>query len=230
MDFGKNLQFLRKMYNGMTQEELAEKLGVSRQTVSKWESGGAYPEINKLTELCELFSCTMDQLIREDMGTRDEAYFDLRFETYPEFKALRYAVISCEPEEDAIGKVRTWAGFYGCTEPKIIGWDFPVVTQEQINVFHMHGYAAAWVLPEGLDLGDCPSEPMYQKAQKYAVISIRQPERSPFTLIPGAYKTLDSFMNMNGVHHKESEEILPCFEREYDRNGIHYMDVYIAAE
>lgn len=51
MSFGQNLQFLRKMRNKMTQEELAEKLAVSRQTVSKWELDTAYPEINKLVEL-----------------------------------------------------------------------------------------------------------------------------------------------------------------------------------
>ena len=43
MSFGQNVQFLRKMHNKMTQEELAEKLGVSRQTVSKWELDAAYP-------------------------------------------------------------------------------------------------------------------------------------------------------------------------------------------
>ena len=43
MGFGQNLQFLRKMRNKMTQEELAEKLGVSRQTVSKWELDAVYP-------------------------------------------------------------------------------------------------------------------------------------------------------------------------------------------
>lgn len=37
MSIGKNLQYLRKMYNKMTQEELAEKMQVSRQTISKWE-------------------------------------------------------------------------------------------------------------------------------------------------------------------------------------------------
>lgn len=60
MSFGQNLQFLRKMGNGMTQEELAEKLGVSRQTVSKWELDAGYPEMEKVLELCNLFSCTMD--------------------------------------------------------------------------------------------------------------------------------------------------------------------------
>ena len=67
MSFGQNLQFLRKMRNKMTQEELADRLGVSRQTVSKWELDTAYPEMSKVLELCQLFSCSMDQLIREDM-------------------------------------------------------------------------------------------------------------------------------------------------------------------
>lgn len=45
MSFGQNLQCLRKMRNRMTQEELAEKLGVSRQTISKWELDRVYPEV-----------------------------------------------------------------------------------------------------------------------------------------------------------------------------------------
>ena len=68
MSFGQNLQFLRKMRNSMTQEALADRMGVSRQTVSKWELDSVYPEMDKLIELCSLFSCTMDQLIREDMN------------------------------------------------------------------------------------------------------------------------------------------------------------------
>ena len=47
MSFGQNLQFLRKMRNKMTQEELAEKMGVSRQTVSKWELDTVSPEMDK---------------------------------------------------------------------------------------------------------------------------------------------------------------------------------------
>ena len=57
MSFGQNLQFLRKMRNKMTQEELAEKMGVSRQTVSKWELDTVYPEMDKVVELCNIFSC-----------------------------------------------------------------------------------------------------------------------------------------------------------------------------
>lgn len=63
MNFSKNLQILRKRDN-MSQEELAEKLDVSRQAVSKWESGGGYPETEKLLKLCELFNCSMDTLLK----------------------------------------------------------------------------------------------------------------------------------------------------------------------
>ncbi len=66
MSFGTNLQFLRKK-NEMTQEALAERMDVSRQTISKWESDGAYPEMEKIIALCDMFSCTMDALLREDL-------------------------------------------------------------------------------------------------------------------------------------------------------------------
>ncbi len=64
-DFGENLQFYRKQRN-LTQEQLAEQLEVSRQTISKWESGVSYPEMEKILQLCEMFSCSMDVLIRKN--------------------------------------------------------------------------------------------------------------------------------------------------------------------
>lgn len=63
--FGDNLQFYRKKKD-MTQEQLAEQLEVSRQTVSKWESGVSYPEMEKILQLCDLFSCSMDTLMRNN--------------------------------------------------------------------------------------------------------------------------------------------------------------------
>lgn len=63
MSLGTNLQFLRKR-QGLTQEEFAEKLQVSRQTVSKWESDASFPEMDKLLQLCEMFGCDMDTLTR----------------------------------------------------------------------------------------------------------------------------------------------------------------------
>lgn len=63
MSLGENLQYLRKRDN-ITQEQLAEKLEVSRQSVSKWESDTTYPEMEKLIQLCQMFHCSMDDLVQ----------------------------------------------------------------------------------------------------------------------------------------------------------------------
>lgn len=63
MSISENLQILRKTKN-MSQEELAEKLNVSRQAVSKWESGSGYPETEKIITICEIFDCSMDELVK----------------------------------------------------------------------------------------------------------------------------------------------------------------------
>ena len=55
--------YLRQHY-GITQEGLAEQLSVSRQTVSKWEAGTNYPEMDKLLQLCDLFHTSLDDLMR----------------------------------------------------------------------------------------------------------------------------------------------------------------------
>lgn len=66
MSLAKNLQILRKNHN-LSQEELASRLDVSRQAVSKWESGEAYPETEKIITLCDMFGCNMDELVRGDL-------------------------------------------------------------------------------------------------------------------------------------------------------------------
>lgn len=63
MDLAEKLLNLRKA-NGLTQEQLAEKLGVSRQSVSKWESGQAVPELDKVIAICEVFHVTADYLLK----------------------------------------------------------------------------------------------------------------------------------------------------------------------
>lgn len=63
MSLSENLQNLRKIKN-MSQEELAERLNVSRQAVSKWESGNGYPETEKIIAICEIFDCSMDELVK----------------------------------------------------------------------------------------------------------------------------------------------------------------------
>lgn len=66
MSFRDNLQYLRAQRN-FTQERLAMLLGVSRQAISKWESGKAYPEMDKLLMICDLFGCTLDDLVLGDV-------------------------------------------------------------------------------------------------------------------------------------------------------------------
>lgn len=230
MSIGQNLQFLRKMRNQMTQEELAEKMGVSRQTISKWELDMVYPEMNKVVELCTLFSCTMDELVREDMNISDEAYSDIRIEEKEAFCYIKYAVVSTDPESDAINHVRQWAKELKIQEPAIIGWDFPVVSQEQINVYNMHGYAAALILSNEIQINDERMDVVSQEKQKYIAITIKQPHLAPFRLIPNAYKVLMTYMNMNGIKHKWDKNVIDCFEKEYEIDGVDYMDVYIAVE
>lgn len=64
MTLGEKLQKLRKA-RGLTQEELAEKVGVSRQSLSKWESDGALPDTGNIILLADLFGVTTDYLLRE---------------------------------------------------------------------------------------------------------------------------------------------------------------------
>lgn len=96
MSFGNNLQYLRQLSGNMTQEVLAEKLNVSRHTISKWEMDAANPEM------------------------------------------------------DALDRVFKYAKENGIENLRVIGWDFPNLSVEQINVFNMHGYTAAKILPEGV--------------------------------------------------------------------------------
>ncbi len=71
MNLANNLRKIRKE-NNLSQEQLAEKLGVSRQSVSKWESEQAYPEMEKMIQICDLFDITMDELINQNVSAVNE--------------------------------------------------------------------------------------------------------------------------------------------------------------
>lgn len=71
MGFRNNLQHLRATRN-MTQEQLAMMVGVSRQSVTKWEAEKAYPDMDKLLKLCNIFGCTLDELVQGDLTSRPE--------------------------------------------------------------------------------------------------------------------------------------------------------------
>lgn len=61
MDLGKNIQYFR-IKNNLTQEQLSDKLDVSRQTIYKWETGMAIPRGDNIMNLVQLFNITYDQL------------------------------------------------------------------------------------------------------------------------------------------------------------------------
>lgn len=67
MKFGDNLKAIRK-HHKMSQEQLAEKVNVSRQSVSKWENGEAYPEMNNILQLCKIFNCKINDLVHTEMS------------------------------------------------------------------------------------------------------------------------------------------------------------------
>ena len=95
MSLGENLQFLRKKDN-ITQEQLAENLDVSRQSISKWESNTTYPEMDKLMQLCQMFHCSMDDLLQKDISAlyvEDNAHYDKHMNSFSKMTALGVGLI-----------------------------------------------------------------------------------------------------------------------------------------
>lgn len=71
LNFGENLKKLRKEKQ-LSQESLAEKLNISRQAVSKWESNSSYPDMNNLIQLKDIFNVTLDEMILIDKKDCEE--------------------------------------------------------------------------------------------------------------------------------------------------------------
>ena len=79
--------------NGWSQEELADKLGVSRQSVSKWEGAQAVPDMKKIVLMSEIFGVSTDYLLRDDIEIADNS------ETAPVDRGLEETVRSVSMEE-----------------------------------------------------------------------------------------------------------------------------------
>lgn len=223
MNLGKNIQYLRMLHNNMTQAELANHLLVSRQTVSKWELNQGNPELCKVEELCTLFNCTADELLFGNINIQNSAYSEIKIEMLESFELFKYTVISNEPEDDAIQKIRQMAKNLGIETPRIIGWDFSHLSQEQINVYHMHGYTAALVIPEDVVL-DKSTIPLAKiEKQNYVTISITNPMDNPFDLIANAYKSAFQYITVNRYTYNHF-----AFEHQFFKEGIEYINIYVA--
>lgn len=229
MSLGKNIQYLRKQKR-ITQEKLAEKMSVSRQTVSKWETDEIVPELSKLVSLGDLFSCKLDTLVRENLTGCDEIYSEITIKTIEGFRMARYVMITPNPENDVNRYMDEWARRSGLLDKHPdawrIGWDFPYVSPELQNRFGLWGYVAAYVLPEGFET-DCPGvEYANQVKAPYAVITIYDPFAA-CERIRNAYKKIMEYLQANGFKEKPKEDVLSCFEYVYERNGRTCMDVFI---
>lgn len=116
MKLSENLKRIRKE-NNLSQEQLAEKLGVSRQAVSKWESGQSYPEMDKVIQICKTFNFNMDELMNENVkevrenkqatsnvNKSIEDFFDFITKTVDMFSAMKFTQkIKCIFEQFVIG-------------------------------------------------------------------------------------------------------------------------------
>ena len=234
MKIGTNLQYLRRLHGNMTQEKLAEKMNVSRQTVSKWENGEAVPDVDKLLELSRLFSCTLDALLKEDMSPKEDHFSAVSIVTVPAFSLGRYVIISPQPEDDVQAYLDRWAvrsGLYAHEpHPRQIGWDFPFVSMEQQNRFGLRGYVAGWILPEGFE-PKCPGVEIYRQAEaQYAKITVHDPFRAAFDRIPKGYQRILQYLGANGFKENHGTEFLGCFEEVYEKDSETCMDIYIHAD
>lgn len=70
MNLGEKLLKLRKE-KGMSQENLAEQIGTTRQAVSKWENNQGFPEVEKILQLSNVFEVSVDYLLKDDKETND---------------------------------------------------------------------------------------------------------------------------------------------------------------
>jgi transcriptional regulator with XRE-family HTH domain len=230
MSLGKNIQYLRKQKK-ITQEQLADEMSVSRQTVARWESDEIIPELGKLIALSDLFSCKLDELVRQNLTNDEHSYSEITIKTVKGFRMARYVMVTPNPEDDVNGYMERWAqrsGLLACAPDAMqIGWDFPFVSAELQNRFGMRGYVSAYVLPEGFQT-DCPGVEYHDQIDaEYAVITIYDPFSATFERIPNAYKKIMAYLEVNGFQEKMYDNILACFEHVYEKGGMTCMDVYV---
>ena len=64
---------------------------------------------------------------------------------------------------------------------------------------------------------------------EYAVITVTEPMIRPFERIPTGYKCIMEFLQANNFKGKISDDIIGCFEHEYEKDGVNYMDIYVHA-
>lgn len=109
MEFNNKLYELRKQ-KGFSQEELANRLNVSRQTVSKWEVGDSTPDMEKLIAISDLFGISLDELILDKSPAPPPVVQSAKSEVYSEIKSdIKEKVLTDSNRK----KVRKWLKIAG---------------------------------------------------------------------------------------------------------------------
>ena len=157
MSFRDNLSHLRATRN-MTQEQLAMMVGVSRQSVTKWESGRSTPEMDKLMKLCQIFDCSLDELVQGDLTTRE-----IEVELAMPATALAEDVVGYEDHQRsfarriAIGVTAIIVGMACASASDLFLGDGPTA----LMFFGGVAVGLAFIIPAGLD------HSAFQKAHPY---------------------------------------------------------------
>ena len=141
MKFGENLKKLRKNA-GLSQEELADKVKVSRQSVSKWETGEAYPEMNNILQLCKIFNCEINSLVNDNMVDLDSLDEEIKMKVVKlkEDKQKRLKILSkIIYTISKIGKICLRIGMVGIAIAMIVipilGFNIKSIDDHTVKIF-----------------------------------------------------------------------------------------------
>ncbi|MFD1414855.1 helix-turn-helix domain-containing protein [Oceanobacillus jeddahense] len=93
MEIGKHIQYYRKR-EGLTQEDLAEKIFVSRNSVSNWERGKNYPDIDIILRMSILFDVTIDHLVKGDLKEMKEEIYLTRFNQWSSVMLISFGILT----------------------------------------------------------------------------------------------------------------------------------------
>ena len=141
MTCGEKITLIRKE-NNLTQEQFAEMMNVSRQSVSKWELGTAYPDTEKLIRISKLFSCSLDYLLKDEIEKKDlilEQESDQRRKEY--FLGVFFTYLSFAP-------IFGWMlGLYGLYHQK------QTINNRKMMILSIVGTAISLALTAGMIIG-----------------------------------------------------------------------------
>ena len=141
MTCGEKITMIRKE-NNLTQEQFAEMMNVSRQSVSKWELGTDYPDTEKLIRISKLFSCSLDYLLKDEVEKKDlilEQESDQRRKDY--FLGVFFTYLSFAP-------IFGWIlGLYGIYHQK------KTINNRKMMILSIVGTGISLALTAGMIIG-----------------------------------------------------------------------------